>query len=186
MFPDLVILSGLEVGEPHWHADACARVLSGGAFDRVLGSLHCLPDGDSFAEPWALYPSRDAAQLVRDYLAEVAELVTGSDAFAVLAHIDYPVRSWPGDRPFDPAAFEDHFRYALRATARSGKALEINTRIPLHSTILRWWRAEGGRAVTFGSDAHRPDLVGNGFREAAAMAEAHGFRPGPHPYDFWT
>jgi histidinol-phosphatase (PHP family) len=49
--------------------------------------------------------------------------------------------------------------------------------------VLTWCHAEGGDAITFGGDAHLPDLVGHGFREAAQMAEAHGFRPGKNPYD---
>ncbi|MET8155862.1 PHP domain-containing protein [Sphaerisporangium sp. NPDC005289] len=186
-FPGLRILSGLEVGEPHWHAEAVAKVLAAGRFDRILGSLHCLPDGDGFAEPWGLYDHRLAAEVIREYLAEVAGLAAGSDVFSVLAHIDYPVRSWPTEAgPFDPPAFEEEFRHALRATASSGRALEINTRLPLSPVILRWWHEEGGPAVSFGSDAHDPSLVAHRFREAADMAEAHGFRPGQDPYDFWA
>jgi histidinol-phosphatase (PHP family) len=187
-FPSLRILSGLEMGEPHWHAAACAKVLGAGRFDRVLGSLHCLPDGDGFAEPWGIYPHRAAAEVVREYLAEVARLVTESDMFSVLAHIDYPVRWWPEHEagPFDLSAFEEEFRNTLRATAQSGKALEINTRIPLHSAVVTWWHEEGGPAVTFGSDAHLPSAVAHGFREAADMAEAHGFRPGRNGYDLWA
>ena len=186
-FPDLRILTGLEVGEPHWHAEACATVIGAGRFDRVLGSLHCLRDGDGFTEPWGIYPHRDPADVIRDYLAEVATLVTNSELFSILAHIDYPVRFWP-ERvgPFDPLAFEDEFRHALRSTALTGKALEVNTRIPLHATVLAWWRDEGGDAVSFGSDAHLPSAVGHRFREAADMAEAHGFRPGKHPEGLWT
>jgi histidinol-phosphatase (PHP family) len=184
-FPELRILSGAELGEPHRHANQIGRVLSAGRFDLLLGSLHSLPDGDVFAEPWAIYPRRDAHEVMREYLAGIAEMVAQSDIFAVLAHIDYPVRDWPGAR-FDPAAFEGEFRDALRATARSGRALEINTRLPLDPTILGWWRQEGGGAVSFGSDAHEPERVAAGFRDAAAMAEAHGFRPGPSPYDFWV
>jgi histidinol-phosphatase (PHP family) len=186
-FPGLRILSGLEMGEPHWHAEACARVLAAGRFDRVLGSLHCLEDRDGFAEPWGVYPHRDAHDVVRDYLAGVATMVAASDIFSVLAHIDYPIRTWPVERagPFEPAAFEEEFRHALRATASSGRALEINTRIPLHALILTWWHQEGGDAVTFGSDAHLPAFVGHGFADAARMAEAHGFRPGRNPYDLW-
>jgi histidinol-phosphatase (PHP family) len=103
-------------------------------------------------------------------------------------HLDYPVRSWPQPQagPFDPSAFEEEFRYALRATAETGKALEVNTAIPLHSAILTWWHQEGGDAVTFGSDAHEPSAVARRFHEAADMAEAHGFRPGKNPYDFWV
>jgi len=187
LFPGLRILSGLELGEPHWHADAAQGVLAAGQFDRVLGSLHCLPDGDTFREPPGLYCRREPREVVRRYLNEVAVLVSQSDAFSVLAHIDYPVRSWPGDSgPFVATAFEDEFRHALRATAESGKALEINTVIPLHDTILRWWHEEGGDAVTFGSDAHSPSKVAQHFHEAAAMADAHGFRPGRDPLDFWA
>lgn len=186
-FPGLRILSGLELGEPHRHAGACAGVLGAGRFDRVLGSLHTLPDRGDFAEPWGMYPHRDAPEVMREYLAGVTAMVAESDLFAVLAHIDYPVRSWPAQQAgaFDPAMFEEEFRAALRATARSGRALEINTRLPLHATILTWWHEEGGDAVTFGSDAHLPEFVAHGFAEAAQMAEAHGFRPGSNPYDLW-
>lgn len=97
--------------------------------------------------------------------------------FSVLGHIDYPVRAWPVHLgAFDSVSFEDEFRYALRATAESGKALEINTVVPLQATIVRWWHEEGGEAVTFGSDAHKPSRVASGFADAAAMVEASGFR----------
>ena len=121
---------------------------------------------------------------MREYLAEVAKLVAGNESFAVLTHIDYAVRYWPLPS-FDPREFEDEFRHALRATALSGKALEINTRLPLDPAILRWWHEEGGEAVAFGSDAHEPASVARGFREAAEMASAFGFRPGRDPYDLW-
>ncbi len=187
LFPSLRILSGLEMGEPHWHHAAAAGVLGAGRFDRVLGSVHCLSDGDGFSEPPGLYRHRPAAEVIRQYLAEVVSLVTESDAFSVLAHIDYPVRSWPAQAgPFDPSAFEEDFRHALRTTAQSGRVLEVNTAVPLHSTVLWWWHEEGGEAITFGSDAHEPSAVARDFRDAANMAEAHGFRPGRHPYDFWT
>ena len=186
LFPSLRILSGLELGEPHWHHTAVAEVLGSGSFDRLLGSLHCLPDGDGFAEPPGLYRHHPAAEVVRDYLAEVVSLVTGSDVFSVLAHIDYPVRTWPADAgPFDPATFEEEFRHALRATAQSGRALEVNTAVPFHWAVLWWWRQEGGEAITFGSDAHEPAAVARGFRDAADMAAAAGFRPGSDLYDVW-
>ncbi len=186
-FRQLHILSGLEMGEPHRHAEQCSRVLAAGRFDRVLGSLHTLPDQGTYAEPWGLYPHRDAHEVVREYLAGVAAMMATGGVFSVLAHIDYPVRSWPADRagPFDPWAFEEEFRHALRATAQSGRALEINTRLPLDATILTWWHQESGDAVTFGSDAHLPAAVAHGFAEAAQMAEAHGFRPGNDPFGLW-
>jgi histidinol-phosphatase (PHP family) len=186
-YPDLRILTGLELGEPHWHPAAVAELVRPGRFDQVLGSLHGLPHGSGFAEPPVLFRHRDPAEIVRSYLVEVAALAEADGPFTVLAHIDYPLRQWPTDvaGPFEPAAFEEEFRHALGATARSGRALEINTRLPLHTTILRWWHEVGGEAVTFGSDAHEPDLVGHGFREAADMAGAHGFRPTADPFGWW-
>jgi histidinol-phosphatase (PHP family) len=185
-FPSLRIISGVEIGEPHRHGEEVTRLLGAGRFDRVLGSLHCLPLGTGFSEPPNQFRERPAAEVMRDYLAEIPRLVHGCDAFGVLAHIDYATRYWPPDAdPFDPKAFEDEFRHALRALADGGRALEVNTRTPLRPEIVGWWREEGGRAVTFGSDAHMPSALAYGFAEAAAMVEAQGFRPGRDPYDVW-
>lgn len=60
------------------------------------------------------------------------------DTFAVLAHIDYPVRQWPADAgPYDPGAFEEDYREVLRALACTSRALEVNTKVPPHSQIVR-------------------------------------------------
>jgi hypothetical protein len=145
-------------------------------------SLHCLPDGDEFAEPWELFPRYPADDVCRAYLAEIPRMVAGSDVFEVFGHIDYPVRSWPEALGrFDPKAFEDELRQALRALADGERALEFNARLPLDTSILAWWREEGGRRVTFGSDAHLPQALGAGLAEAAATVEAHGFRPDTKP-----
>lgn len=186
-FPGLRILSGVELGEPHWHPDRTRKLLAEGRFDRVLASLHTLPDGSGcrlIAED--SYARRDPADLVRWYLGEIERLAEDFDDFEVLAHIDFPLRYLPGGPgALDPRPLEAPFRGALAALARTGRVLEINTRNPLTPAVVRWWRREGGAAVTFGSDAHDPDGVARGFREAAAMAEAHGFRPGRHPQDPW-
>jgi histidinol-phosphatase (PHP family) len=121
-----------------------------------------------------------------EYLAEAIRMIEQFDAFEVLAHIDYPVRYWPIDAaPYDPHAFEDQYRSVLRALATGGKALEVNTRVPLHPQIVRWWHQEGGQTVTFASDAHDPSALAHGFAEATAMVEACGFRPGRGLHDFW-
>jgi histidinol-phosphatase (PHP family) len=84
--------------------------------------------------------------VVRDYLAETLRMIEQYDGFDVLAHLDYPLRYWPAAIPLDAGAFEDEFRAVLRALAAGGKALEINTKVPLIPRILRWWHAEGERA----------------------------------------
>lgn len=185
-FPGLRILTGVEVGEPHWHAGQVAAVLAAGQFDRVLGSLHTLPLGAGLNEPGERFARRPAAEVVRDYLAEIPRLVAGFAGFEVLAHIDFVARFWPASAgPFDPADFEEEFRSALAAVADAGRTLEVNTNREPFPEIVRWWRAAGGEVVTFGSDAHHPGGVGGGFARAVTMVEALGFRPGRHPYDEW-
>lgn len=185
-FPQLRILTGVELGEPHRHPVQVAQVLRAGHFDRVLGSVHTLADRGGYTEPPGMFTHLDPDEVLRAYLAELAALITGSDAFAVLAHIDYPVRSWPTTaRPFSPKRFESEFRHVLGMLASSGRALEVSTVLPLPSDLLRWWHDEGGDAITFGSDAHNPTAVSRGFNDAVHMAEAHRFRPGARPHDTW-
>lgn len=181
LFPQIRIMSGVELGEPHWFAQDVEALLREGGFDRVLGSLHSIEvDGerwvvDDLRAPTAA-PGLDPEQVVRAYLSEALRMVQSSDAFSVLAHIDYPARGWPEDLGVFPLRrFEEAFRAVLAALATSGRALEINTKLPMDAALLEWWCDAGGTWVTFGSDAHEPDLVANGFEHAAAMAEAYRF-----------
>jgi histidinol-phosphatase (PHP family) len=105
----------------------------------------------------------------------------------VLAHIDFPRRMWPhAAGPYEERAFEAEYRAVLRALAASDRVLEVNTKSPLVSAgLLGWWREAGGRAVSFGSDAHQPWRVGDKFKLAVDVVEAAGFRPGRDRFDFW-
>lgn len=186
-FPGLRILTGVEYGQPHLFDDQAAALLDLAALDRVNGSLHTLEiDGDR-AEPFTLFRRWPADKVITDYLAEVPRMIAGSDSFACFTHIDYAVRFWPteAEGPFDPRRFEEPFRAAMRAIADSGRALEMNTS-QLWSWIPQWWAEEGGREVSFGSDAHAPETLANGLPQAAIMVEHFGFKPGRKPEDFWT
>jgi histidinol-phosphatase (PHP family) len=187
LFPELRILSGVELSEPHWHTHQAAKLLDLGSFDRVLGSVHCMQTGDTrFLEIADAYQEHSAADVVRRYLAESTRMIKGSDVFAVLAHVDYAVRSWPsGAGPYDPGVFEADYRDLLGALASTSRALEVNTKGPLHPQVVHWWHEAGGDAITFGSDAHDPAALARDFRTASAMVETHGFRPGRRPHDLW-
>lgn len=186
-FPGLRILSGIEAGEPHLFAGSVAAVLAQASFDRVLGSLHSLPrEGLLVGVGWFL--SRDTAyDVVRDYCAELVRMIGSSAVFEVLAHFDYPRRYWPSAAgPYEDVKVEEEHRTVFRALAGSGRVLEINTASPLVSaTAMRWWYEEGGGAVSFGSDAHTPNRVGDSFKLAVDVVEGAGFRPGKDRFDFW-
>ncbi len=187
-FPDLRIITGAELGQPHRTAAAAGQLPGFGQLERVLGSLHVLKVGDRFYEPPGLFRLWPAADVMREYLAEVPRMIDGADGFSVLAHIDYAIRYWPNAQagPFDPYSFEEEFRHAMRAVARSGRALEMNVGATIRPWLMQWWSEEAGQAITFGSDAHEPEQVGRNFAEAAAVAEAHGFQAGRSPVDLWT
>jgi len=177
-FPELRIRSGIELGEAHRHADDVHSLLAAYSFDVVIGSLHSLAEDDTFLVVDRTFSRWPAADVVRRYLAEVLRLVRDSDRFAVLGHVDYPLRCWPKESgPVDSAMFEEEYRAVFEELAESGRALEVNTRLPASGALLSWWIDAGGRHLTFGSDAHDPERVGHDFAEAAAVAEAAGFRP---------
>lgn len=191
LFPSLRILTGIEFGEPHWHPGQLADLLRGGRFERVLGSLHSLriEGTPRVVDEW--FHTDDIrgeaeADSVRTYLGELARMAADDGGFEVIAHIDYLVRQIrTAGRDHDPRVFEAEYRETLTALARSGRVLEINTRLPFDPILVRWWHEAGGGAVSFGSDAHTPEAVGGGFTEAMAVAEAAGFRPTRDHLDFW-
>lgn len=187
LFPQLRILTGVEFGQPHLREAQARALVDLDRFDRIIGSLHTLPIGSDRAEPVTLYGEWPAEDVIHRYLAAVPQMVSGSAPFEVFTHIDYAARHWPEARlgPFDPLRFEGEFRAALRAIAQSGRVLEMNTR-RLWSWVPQWWCEEGGRAVSFGSDAHSPEALAHGFPEAMAMLVHFGFRPGHGPEEYWT
>lgn len=186
-FPELTILSGVEFGQPHLFEDAARALVDLDRFDRINGSLHTVQIGQDRAEPVTLYRLWEPEDVISAYLDEVPKMIAGSEVFEVFTHIDYAARHWPTAEagPFDPKQFEDGFRSAMRAIADSGRALEMNTR-RLWPWMPQWWKEEGGRAVSFGSDAHVPQALADGFPEAVCMLEQIGFHPGNRSQDLWT
>jgi histidinol-phosphatase (PHP family) len=191
-FKDLRILSGVELGEPHWFPQETADVLAAGPLDQVLGSIHCihvdgaLLDASQFRERADL----DFPAAVREYFRETLAMLDSGVAFETLAHIDYPKRYWQdGLGPYHEQDYEPEIRAALVAAASTGRVLEVNTtrgRILCPDiTVVRWWREVGGQAVQYASDAHDPDKVAEGFKLATQMVEAAGFKPAKDPMALW-
>jgi histidinol-phosphatase (PHP family) len=194
-FPALNVLAGVELGEPHRFPAEVDALLNSYPFDLVLGSCHSIPvDGRlvEIGDEGTLEPDV-ADENVRSFFAETLALVQSAPAFAALAHLDYPKRYWPHDRlRYSELDFEAEYRGVLATAAAAGLALEINTDCGdlAHGpcpdlVVVRWWRELGGRAVSFGSDAHRPDDVVAGLKVAAAIAESTGFRPAANELGFW-
>ena len=191
-FKGLRILTGVELGEPHWFPKETAAVLAAAPLDQVHGSIHCIRlDGELIdASQFRLHPGIDFPRAVREYFRETLAMVDSGQPFETLAHIDYPKRYWlDGLAPYREEDYKDEIRAILSAAARTGRVLEVNTtrgdRLCPDLTVVRWWRELGGRAVSYGSDAHQPDKVAVGFELATQMVEAAGFKPSSDPMALW-
>src|SRR5256885_10791269 len=78
-YTDLRILSGVELGEPHWFPKETAAILAAGPLDNVLGSVHCIKlDGDVVdASQLRDREGLDFAAATRQYFGEVLALIDG-------------------------------------------------------------------------------------------------------------
>jgi histidinol-phosphatase (PHP family) len=191
-FPDLRILTGVELGEPHWYPEEAKAVLAAGPLDQVLGSVHCIRFGGGMIDA-SQFRTREGIEFpaaVREYLREVLAMVDSGQPFETLAHLDYPKRYWvDGLAPYTERDYEAEIRAILKAAARTGRVLEVNTTrghtLCPDITVVRWWRELGGQAVQYGSDAHQPDKLAEGFKVATQMVEAAGFKPAKDPVSLW-
>jgi histidinol-phosphatase (PHP family) len=191
-FKSLRILSGVELGEPHWFPDETAAVLSAGRLDRVLGSIHCVRvDGKAVdASQFRNLPSSAFLGAVREFFRETLALVESSQQFEALAHLDYPKRYWlEGQAPYREEDYEEELRAVLVAAVKRGLVLEVNTTrghtLCPDITVIRWWHEVGGGGVQYGSDAHQPDKVAGGFQAASLMVESVGFKPARDSLGLW-
>jgi len=191
-FKGLRILTGVELGEPHWFPRETAEVLAAAPLDQVHGSIHCIRlDGNLLdASQFRTHQGIDFPRAVREYFRETLAMVESGQPFETLAHIDYPKRYWlAGAAPYREEDYEEEIRAILSAAARTGRVLEVNTTrgdtLCPDITVVRWWRELGGQAVSYGSDAHQPDKVGAGFELATQMVEAAGFKPARDPMALW-
>lgn len=83
---------------------------------------------------------------------------------------------------YDAHRYETEIRNVLHICADRDLAIEINTstlrrsigKTSPSSEILGWFLEEGGRWVTFGSDSHHPEHVGDGIAGAFASSQKLG------------
>ena len=190
----LPVLLGLELDWLHGHEDDLRRFLDPYDWDIVLGSVHWIGsweiDLKSDAVQYAQWDARDVDSVHADYGALLREL-GASGLCDVLAHPDLPKLF--GHRP---SSFTPLHEAIVEAATAGSCAVEMNSngyRTPLgeaYPALPVLERANAaGLSITFASDAHRPERVGERFDDLAALAAAAGYRefvsyeqrtPAPH------
>jgi len=177
-FPKLSIKLGLEADFHDGTEDFVYNTTNEYDFDYVIGSIHYLGDW-GFDNPANVgrFDGRDVFDVYREYFDKVARLAA-SGLYDILGHPDV-VKKF-GHRPARP--YDDLMAKALEAVQKAGMALDVNTsglRRPAKeiypSRRFLELAREVGVPVTLGSDAHRPEEVGEGFGEAVALLKSVGY-----------
>ena len=188
--PGVRLRQGVEITYQSELEESLAAWLASHPWDYVIASVHLVdyPDGWAIiSEPEAMgayFAAHNQQQAYGPYFAELLKAAV-SGLGDVLGHLDlvkrFGVRQYG---PLDPTTFQEEIREVLRAAARSGTGLEINTSGLRQSpgepypplSVLRWFREVGGEVVTVGSDAHGADDLGSDIALAMEMAQEAGFQ----------
>jgi histidinol-phosphatase (PHP family) len=165
----LRIFKGLEFGEPYLFPDELA-VLRAQDYDVILGSVHWVGDlsvcsGQEILKHWTI------KEVYERYYTVILESVK-IGGFDVLAHFDLPKR-YLHVKMTDFPVIDDILHVLVQAEI----ALEINTSSirkglgePMpNKEVLEKYAELGGRRITVGSDAHKPEHIGADFESVQEL-----------------
>ncbi len=177
------LLLGIEIGMRADLVRENAAVIAGNPFDFVIGSIHVIDHIDIYQEDF--YLDRTKAEVYGQYFGQMLDCLGCYDFIDSLGHIDYIARYARFDDPeLHYGEFQDELDAVLGRVAEREKALEINTRrmgdadvVAALLPVYHRFRQLGGKLVTIGSDAHRPEEIGKHFAVATDLAAACGLRP---------
>lgn len=180
----VLVLKGIELGQPHYNTELADKVLALREYDEVLGSVHNLRNTQDFYFMES-FTKDSAKDYFNRYLDEIIAMLEWGN-FDVLAHLTYPLRYFysKSQISLDMADFKDKIDIILKLTAEKEKALEINSaglRQPIGKLspefdIVKRFHELGGQYVTFGSDAHFAEDLSAGLDEAYNAMLAAGFK----------
>lgn len=157
---------GLEICWFEQHEDEIRDIVSDGFFDYLIGSVHWV-DNWTFNQRKYQWKNRDYNSIYKRYF-EMENSLAESGIFDIIAHPDlimchslYP--------DYD---LTDDYISLCRSLNKNGVALEMNTergkKLGINREFYKIAKREGVLYTT-GSDAHCPEDVGKGIKEAAAF-----------------
>lgn len=179
----LLVLNGIELGQPAFDTETADKILSRFDFDQVIGSVHNLRGGEDFYYMKDV-PMDEAKRLLKEYFDEIIIMLEWGN-FDVLAHLTYPLRYFYSQSglSIDLSEFKEQTDKILRLTAEKNIALEINTaalRQPLQQLspevdLIKRFHELGGKYITVGSDAHYVEHLAADIDMAYSAAKEAGF-----------
>ncbi|AEF95187.1 histidinol phosphate phosphatase HisJ family [Desulfotomaculum nigrificans CO-1-SRB] len=176
--PDLSIKLGLEADFIPGFEQDLREILSSLPLDYVLGSVHFLGDW-AFDDPGLIeeYKNHDINELYQTYFNHVQQ-AAASGLFDIMSHPDL-IKKF-GFKPTVP--LDELYRETVVVFKENDVCVDVNTagwRYPCAelypSPEFLKLCLTYGVPVTLGSDAHKPEQVAAGIKEAAALLKEIGF-----------
>lgn len=178
--PAFVFAHGVEVGYSPDVVDRITQVIASHPYDIIINSVHTQDHLD--------YCHRDFAGCTRDtvyreYLEQVLASTKVPYTYHVVAHIGYVARYTPFDsRPITYREFPTLIDAILTEIICHDACLEINTRtrgLPMPflpgMDIVARYRELGGENISFASDSHEADTLGNGYDTVVSFLRTLGY-----------
>jgi histidinol-phosphatase (PHP family) len=177
---DIQLRLGIEVDYAPGIEKDLSQMLAQFDYDYTIGSVHFI-DGWAFDHPDYKqgFADRDIDEIYGRY-AQILISMVNSRLFDVVGHLDL-VKIW-GHRPRRKKAV-DYWQPVLKEIQKTDMVVEINSaglRKPVGelypgNDLLDLMYAMN-IPITFGSDAHHPEQMGEGLEEAYAAAQRAGYR----------
>ena len=185
-YDGFILNIGAEIGESIRNQKACEKLIKELPLDSVMGSVHKIYiDGRDFVFSDYKFPELPedfVRRVVVQYYKDVLETAKTSD-IDILCHLNlinrYELKFFKQD------IFDDELgeiiREILAVIIRRNIALEINGSRYSYGAympgpeLLKIYKSMGGKLITYGSDAHTAETVGQGFDGARKMLLELGF-----------
>ncbi len=176
----LNIFSGMEVGQAYLASENALKTLKEREFDFILGAIHKLDDVDLKN----LRYTEETAPLIAKRYYDAVRMLAETGSFDCLAHLDlfkrYSMRKNCGSLYKEN---KEKIEEILKILIRREKGIELNTSgirqgiqecMPSFD-VMCMYRELGGELVTLGSDAHRPEDIGDSFVLGVELLKKAGF-----------
>ena len=188
---------GVEIGMQPQVVSDNNRFMEENDFDFCIASIHLVDGKDPFYPDF--WEGKDVENIFKRTFDSTLENIKLFDNFDVLGHLDYISRYVPkGDTTYSYERFSDQIDAILKYLADHDKGLDFNSKVlykdpaadpnPCPAALKRF-KELGGRIITFGSDAHKPEAIACGFDRMRRIALDCGFteyftfeKRNPHPH----
>lgn len=178
------VLCGIEIGmQPHC-VKKMNELMSRHSFDTVISSLHFIDGTDPYHGNY--YDGYEYKRGYGHYLETIYDTIRLFPNFDILGHFDYIARYAPYPQTtIYYSEFGDILDVIFRDLIAEGKTFEINTKTyhmfrgrepQLDINILKRYRELGGEFISFGSDAHGSERIGDNFERFIPMLLQAGIK----------